>query len=69
MEHEIIFSIKKQIQNYKSDKIDHIDQKECIKSIEIDVRVEDVHYRDKFEWDILDSTLVPEVINLKDIYF
>jgi hypothetical protein len=35
--------------------------KECIKTIEIDILLEDVHYKDQFEWDILDKNNNPEV--------
>jgi len=34
--------------------------KECIKIIEIDVRVDNVSLRDKFEWDINDPQNSPE---------
>lgn len=61
MEHEIAFAIKKQILSSKQDKIEIIDSKECIKTIDIDIRIQDVHYKDKFQWDILDQTQVPEV--------
>lgn len=38
--------------------------KECLKTIQIDILLEDVHYKDSFEWDILDPNQVPEVARL-----
>ena len=35
--------------------------RECIKILEIDVRINDVNYKDRIEWDILDKNSVPEV--------
>ena len=40
-------------------------QSEMIRTIEIDIRVENICLKDRFEWDINDPNNVPEVINLK----
>ena len=50
--------------NLKEVKIDKFDYDQMISFLEESKRkiIEDVHYKDKFQWDILDNTLVPEVL-------
>lgn len=56
-ETEITNLIKRSISNYES--VDQL-KDECIKTIEIDVRVDNICVKDKFEWDISDNENSPE---------
>ena len=61
MEHEIVFTIKKQLQNYYAVSRDEIkDRKEHIKKIDINVYVDDMYFKDCFLWDVLDESICPE---------
>ena len=34
--------------------------KECVKTLELDIRVDNISLKDRFEWDINDQNNVPE---------
>ena len=57
MEEEIVRIIKKNVENYlppiKT-------SKECIRTLEINVRIDNIGFRDRFEWDINDPNNSPE---------
>eukprot|EP00828_Plagiopyla_frontata_P039040 TRINITY_DN5125_c0_g1_i1.p1 TRINITY_DN5125_c0_g1~~TRINITY_DN5125_c0_g1_i1.p1 ORF type:complete len:205 (+),score=28.65 TRINITY_DN5125_c0_g1_i1:258-872(+) len=56
-EHEIVFIIKKHIQNYRHY---YPTTSELIKPIDIEVRIENISLKDRFEWDINDPDNSPE---------
>jgi hypothetical protein len=56
-ENEIINTIKRKIADNES--VDNV-KEECIRTIEIDVRIDNICLRDRFEWDISETENSPE---------
>ena len=55
-EGQIRDTIYKAIRSYKSSK----QQGVCLKTLELDVRIDNISLKDRFEWDINDDTASPE---------
>lgn len=56
-ENEITNLIKRALSN--QDSVDYV-KEECIRTLELDVRVDNICLRDKFEWDISEQENSPE---------
>jgi SWI/SNF-related matrix-associated actin-dependent regulator of chromatin subfamily B protein 1 len=57
-EHEIAYSIKRKIENHRP--YQPASHEEWLKTIELDIRVDKVNLKDRFEWDIANPNNSPE---------